>query len=459
MKKILMIPILALLILPTILALNLKIEEQGGTRIMISGVNEYVVFDLTIKNLGGETNLEFYNFLGFSMFPRGTTHFNEGETKNIELKISPIGEFDYLGSYTFDYYIKSTDGAEIKRSLTFKIVRLEDALKIGTSKLDTKDNTIKINVENRVNYDFDNLDAKFSSEFFNLEKSFDLEAKERKEFEIELEKEEFNKLLAGFYTLNTEISVKGKTAKIEGVIEFPEESSITTSREDYGLIINTQIIEKSNDGNTVSSVEINADKNILSRVFTTLNPEPEIVERTGAKISYTWTRQLKPGESLKVTIKTNWFFPLLFVFFIIAVILLAKEYSKTDVVLKKRVSFVRAKGGEFTLKVSIFVNAKKYIERVNIIDRLPQLVKLYDRFGSEQPTRVDEANRKIEWNFEKLEAGEIRSLSYIIYSKVGVIGKFALPSTTAIYERNGKVHESESNKTFFVTEPKEKDEE
>ena len=121
-------------------------------------------------------------------------------------------------------------------------------------------------------------------------------------------------------------------------------------------------------------------------------------------------------------------------------------------VLRKRVHFVKAKGGEFALKVSVFVNAKHYVERVHIIDRLPPLVKLFDRFSGDTPTKVSEKERRVEWDFEKLEGGETRMLSYIIYSKIGVLGRFALPSTTAIYQRDGKIHESVSNRAFFVAE-------
>ena len=187
-------------------------------------------------------------------------------------------------------------------------------------------------------------------------------------------------------------------------------------------------------------------------MFTSFSPEPDSVDRNGFKVYYTWTKEIKPGETLEIAVKTNWLFPLLIVLFIVAIVLLAKQYSKTHLVLRKKVTFVKAKGGEFALKVSIFVNAKKYVERISVIDRLPPLVKIYEKFGKEEPTRVDEKNRRLEWNFEKLEAGEIRVLSYIIYSKIGIIGKFALPSATAVYEHEGNIHESESNKAFFVAE-------
>jgi len=99
---------------------------------------------------------------------------------------------------------------------------------------------------------------------------------------------------------------------------------------------------------------------------------------------------------------------------------------------------------------------KKYIERVSIVDKLPALTKIYEKFGREQPTRIDEKNKRIEWVFEKLEENEIRVLSYILYSKIGMVGKFALPPTTSIYEREGKIKETKSNNAYFVSEQKKK---
>jgi hypothetical protein len=145
-------------------------------------------------------------------------------------------------------------------------------------------------------------------------------------------------------------------------------------------------------------------------------------------------------------------FPLILIILIVAIVVLVRRFSEKDVMLRKKVSFVNAKGGEFALKVSIQVKAKNYVERVNVIDKLPALVKIYERFGGDEPTRVDEKNKKIEWNFEKLEQGEIRIISYVIYSKIGVVGKFALPKATVLFEKEGKIKEAQSNQAFFVAE-------
>ena len=109
------------------------------------------------------------------------------------------------------------------------------------------------------------------------------------------------------------------------------------------------------------------------------------------------------------------------------------------------------------MKVTVFVSAKTHVETVSVIDRLPPMMKVYEKFSNEKTIRVNEHTRRIEWDLDNLEAGETRVLSYIIYSKMGVMGKFALPEATAIYEKDGKIHETESNRTFFVAEQRKKD--
>ena len=458
MKKIALL--LILLILPCVLAINLKVEKQSSDEVMIIGLKDSTIFDLKITNLGATDNFEFYNLLGFEMFPVGTTPINQGETKNIELKISPIGELSARGKYTFNYFIKGQDSSETTQELSFKIIDLKDAFEIGAGTIDSESNSIEIYLYNKVNFNFEEINIKVTSAFFEFEEIFPLSPNARKDFTVQLNKEDFKKLTAGFYTLNTEINVEDKKIELEEIIEFAESNLLVTTKKDYGLIINTKIITKTNEGNILEKSQTILEKNIISRLFTIFSPEPDVVQREGFIVSYTWSKEIKPGESMEIVVKTNWLFPFLAIFFIITIIIMAKKYSSTDLLLRKKVSFVRTKGGEFALKITIFAQAKEYIERVSIIDRLPALTKIYEKFGGEQPTRVDEKNKRVEWVFEKLEQGEARVLSYIIYSKIGVVGKFALPSATAIYEKEGKIKETQSNHAYFVSEQKvEKEEE
>jgi len=91
------------------------------------------------------------------------------------------------------------------------------------------------------------------------------------------------------------------------------------------------------------------------------------------------------------------------------------------------------------------------------LDKLPPLVKIYEKFTGEYPVRMDKTKKKIEWDFDHLEAGERRVLSYIIYSKVGILGKFALPETIAMFEKDGKLKQASSNKAYFLSRQRRKD--
>ena len=446
-----------MIIIPFALSLSLDVKKTSSDEVMIADLNKPVEFELEIKNLGASDNIEFYNLLGFQMFPIGTTYIGTGETKEINLQVSPIGDFNQRGFYTFDYFIRGQGGSEINEKLSFEIIDLKDAFEVGSGSVETESQSLQIYIHNKHNFNFGDMKAKFSSAFFNFDKEFSLGPYERKNFEVQLSKEDFKSLMAGFYTMNADVEVEGKTAEVEGVIKYNEKDVLTSSSTNYGFVINTEVIRKVNEGNVLAPTETVVKKNIISRLFTTLTPEPDSVDRQGLTVYYVWNRELDPGETLDITIRTNWLFPFLVILLIIAIVIIVKQYSRTNIVLRKRVNFVRAKGGEFALKVSISVTARRYVERVNVIDRLPPLVSLYEKYGGEKPTRYDEKNRRLEWNFEKLEAGEKRALSYVIFSKVGVLGKFALPSASAIYEKEGEIQETESNRAFFITEQRVKD--
>jgi len=457
MKKIISLLVIAFLLFPTITALNLKIEKLSSDEIMVAKINKPATFLFNITNLGPKEDIEFYNLLGFRMFPLGKIPIESSETKQIEVQIFPIGEFNHIGKYSFNYFIKGFNQSEIEQKLTFTRIELKDAFEIGSGSFDSESSSIELFIRNKENFDFGEVKARFYSNFFDEEKMFSLGPKERKNILINLNKEDFKELMAGFYNLYVKIQVDEANAELQTPLQFLEKQLVKTSEEKYGVLIATKIIKKTNEGNTLSNVQIISKKNIISRLFSSFSPEPDFASRKGLVVNYTWTKQIKPGESFEVSIKTNHLFPLIIIILIVIIVAIAKYYSSSNLVLKKKVSFVNVKGGAFALKVTIFAHSKKYLENISIIDRLPPLVKIYEKFGQEKPSKID--SKRLEWNYSKLEPGEIRMMTYLIYSKVGVLGKFALPEARGIYEREGKIHETESNKTFFIAEPRPNEEE
>lgn len=452
MGKIVILFITTLLLLNFASALDLKVERVSSDETMIADLNKPAVFQVQLTNNGPATNIELYNLVGFSMYPTGKIPIGNQETKTIEIQVYPIGNFNYLGYYQFRYYIKAEDGSQVEDTLIFKRIKLQDVFSLGAGDFDPESSSVDVYVKNKENFKFDNVQAKLASPFFNVEKTFMLSPYERKNITIALDKEQFKQLLAGFYTLDAELKVENQRTQYKETLRFVEKEILKTTEDSSGIIVNTRTIKKINEGNVIAKAEINQKKTILSRLFTTFSPEPDTVERKGFLVYYSWNRDIKPGETLEISVKTNWTFPLIIIILIVIIVVLVKLYTRTNLALTKRVSFVRAKGGEFALKVFITARAERYIEKINIIDRLPPLVKIYEKFGAEQPSKIDEKNRRLVWEFDSMQPGEIKTLSYIIYSKVGVLGKFALPSATGVFEREGQLHETQSNKAFFVAE-------
>jgi len=457
MKKVIFLLLAFILVFHTISAIDVVVKKISSDEIMVAGVDKPAVFDLQVTNNAPDDSFQFYNLLGFSMTPIGTVPISFGQTKDIRLEVKPIGDFEFLGPYTFTYYIRASDGSETKQSLSFRRVTLDDIFEVGAQSFDPESSSIELYVKNKENFNFGKVDVKFKSAFFDFEKSFSIGPNDKVTTSVELNKEDFKQLIAGFYTFDADINAGEASTHIEGNLEFSQKNILTAQEKNYGVLITTKIIKKTNDGNVVEVTDTQVKKNIISRLFTTFSPEPDNVQREGATIYYSWSTQLNPGENFEVSVKTNYLYPVIIILLVIVIVILAKLYSSTNLSLNKKVSFVKTKGGEFALKVSIYVHAKKYLENVSVIDRLPPLVKLYEKFGAEHPRKVDEKLKRLEWGFEKLEAGEVRLISYIIYSKVGVLGKFALPSATGLYEKDGKVHETISNRAFLVSEQRTKD--
>lgn len=435
--------------------IELDVSSKPIQNSAITDLNEPAVFELTIRNLGEKDDFEVYSLVGVDISPEEFFTIDSGRTKILKIELMPQESLsEKKGHFTFEYKIKNSKNEIQTGQLTMNIIELKDALTITAANINPNSKEAVITIKNKLAYDFEEINAKIQSAFFVFEESFSLDGSEIEEFEFPLDTEKLKNYVAGPYLLNSEIMVGDVTARIESMIKFLEQEGIETTESKEGFLIKRIEISKANVGNVVKNVEVAAQKNVFSYLFTTFNIVPIEIKREGFVINYVWTKELVPNDELKVIIKTNWFYPIIIILFVIGLFLLIKRYVESDLILRKKVSFVRTRGGEFALKIMLKAKAKRFIERINVIDKLPHLVKLYGRYGAIAPDKVDLQNRRMEWNIESLNEKEERIFSYIIYSRIGVVGKFELPCAKAIYEKEGKIKEVESNRSFFVNEPK-----
>jgi len=432
-------------------AYALEISTELESEVIISDFANSLNFTLRVEN-ATPGNYNLYTLSDMAISPRDAFLINSDSLEKA-FTATPNENLDVEGLYVFTVTLNHRGFEKVDEKIVVKIVPLEEALEIGTEKITLDSKFAKFYVENKEDVYLKNLHADFSSILFKSEETFDLKPFEKKFFEVEVNEDDIRKTTAGVYVLEGVFDTKTGTKRIVGNLYLGETKDIKTLEEKSGFLIRTNSITKINTGNVVENVQINMGRNIFSRLFTTFNIEPVITERSGFGVDYTWIKEgLEPTQIYVVRAKTNYLIPLLIILLGALAIYSARRFFQTKVEMTKSVSHVRTKNGEFALKIKISLKAKKDVENVSIVDKIPAIVKVYKKFGTLKPDRIDSATRRIYWNIGDLNAGEERIVNYIVYSRVGVVGKFSLPEAIGVFEKEGKVHEVSSNQVFFMSD-------
>ncbi len=445
-----------ILILPLVLASpDLEIEEKAITDTFVPGLDNPAVYQLEIMNKDITDTFEIYDLAGYGVTSRGNFTIQSGETKRINIEIWPEDAvLNNPGMHRFIYKIKGEKTGIKESPLTLKVLNLEEVLEINSYNIELDSGSTKIYIKNKGGMDFDKIDARFYSSFFDFNKEVSLNGYEKKEFSVELDKSKINNLTAGTYTITSEISTGGLERTVSNNFKYTEEADIDTSKQRRGFLITKEIVEKVNRGNLPTLVQVKIEKSILSRLFTFFNSDPSSVKRKGFGVEYVFQEEIGPGEVYTLKSTTNWLYPLILLAAIVIIVYLIKTYSTRDLILKKKATYAKTKSGKFALKIRLIVRAKDYIENISVSDKVPSIVKVHKKFGANKPDKIDEKNRRLEWNLNSLQKGEERILSYIIYSDISPVGKFELPIATATYEKDEKIRDVGSNKIFFLTRKK-----
>lgn len=429
----------------------LEFSSDINSTIIVREFNNPIEFNITITNITpGKYNI--YTLADIDLKPRETFDFEE-ETVTKTISITPTSNLKTNGYYTFKYILHHRGIEKIEEQLTINIVSLEDIIEIGSDKINTESSKVEFYIQNLENVKLENITATFNSILFSTKQTFTLNPNEKLYITTQVDETTLATTKAGVYKIEAEFETLEGIKSINGNIYIGETKGITTTEDISGLLIKTQIISKINTGNVLENVKIEIQRNFISRFFTSFNIEPLYTVRNNANIEYTWIKEsLGPGEMYTVTAKTNYIFPILIIIFAIFAIAGFKRFVETKIEIKKSVSHVKTKNGEFALKIKLFVKARKNIENVTLIDKVPAIVKIYNKFGTLKPDKIDPESRRLHWHLGDLNAGEVRILSYIVYSKVGIVGKFSLPEAVAVFESEGKIHETPSNSVFFLSD-------
>jgi hypothetical protein len=427
----------------------LEVTKEPISTLAIKDANLPALFKLSMKNLGSTESFNLYSVAGVDIKPNESFTIESGETKEIvieayptfPLKVSP----DY---YSFQYKIRGASSGTTEDDLAISIAYLKDAFNYYGEAINPTSSKAIIHFDNKYGGNLNNIHLELSSIFFSQSYDFSLNANEKKYFEVPLNERVLRESLAGPYIVQAKVKMGSVEGVTTAILKFEEQTGIQTTETKEGFLGRRQEIDKTNTGNVKTTVEIFASRNLISSLFTSTSVAAVSKDFSGFKVNYLFQKELAPGETLKVVIKTNWWILVGIILAIIIIWYVIDNYIRNKITMRKTVSFVRTKGGEFAIRVNLHVKARDFVERIKILDRLPPMVKVFEKYGI-PPEKIDERNRRLEWNIQALSKGEERTFSYIVYSKVGIVGRFELPQAEAIYEFNGKIKEASSNVTVF----------
>jgi len=408
-------------------------------------------FKLEITNNGDSDNFQIYSLVSVAMYPKESFRINKDEKIVLDVTAVPFDDvlMNKRGVYAFEYQIKGETTGFFKDALAIKLLDVKDAVIVSINDIPLNASSIKMTVKNKEDIEINDLKIVAESKFFKFSEKFDLTEKQEKMFDVPiiLEKE----ISAGNYEAEINYELNNMKSSVVLPIRYLEATGISVHESISGFIIKKTNITKSNEGNVPAVAVIEVRKNILTRLFTVYSDKPTNSKRSGVFVDYSWEKEIGVGESYTVNVTTNYTFPFIIILLIVVVGLFAKFMVTNKLSVHKGVSLVRTKGGEFALKINLRVKSRGNVKDVVITDRIPGHAKLFNKFGI-TPHRIDEHARKIEWDVPHMNAGEERLFSYIIYSKINIVGSFELPAASVSFECDGKREHVLSNKTHFAAE-------
>jgi hypothetical protein len=445
------------LLLSSFASAELTLSKSVINDVVARELSQPAKFSVKIHNTADIDYFEFYTYVDVILSPKGAMKIDQGETKDVELQVYPSTKLreEKKGSYTFVYYTKGQKNT-VEDRLIIRIFPLREMLTVSMPNAITlSDSEITLTVANNESITFSDIKVEIDSAFTKTSQSFSLGAYEKKNITLNLDRNKVASVLAGKYPATVSLTVNNEaTLKFEKQIEVRENLYISTIEKESGnLFYPVFTVIKKNEGNVVSDVEVVIRKNAFANNFASFSIRPDKTEKRGLVYTYRWAATLKPTESFQVEVRTNYLLPIGVLLAVLVTVVLIRIYLLTDIIVRKKAVRVKAKGGEFAMKVMIFVKARHPVSDITIRERLPHLAELYERFGVAKPDRFDKARGMLEWRIPSMQAGEETIYSYIFYSKVSMIGRFELPRVFVTFKNaKGKAKQLLSNAVYFFEE-------
>lgn len=409
-------------------------------------------YNLTIKGAIPNEYFQTYSLVNVKILPWVTFQIPTSEDYDLVLSALPIDRADQKGKFTYQYYIKGAESGAKTDFIEVKVLPLKNLIIPKIQEISREDKTINLEITVPEKINFGNATVYINSQIYSGSEKIELPIYSTNTYTLSVG-EKLQKVVAGKYPITLTFELNNEynyTVEVEATIT--EVSSLTSSqsvkRSFFGF---TYIYTKTNEGNTVKLATVEINKNRFERGFTSYNYAPTSEEDTSFFIKQIWQKELMPGESLVVEARVDYTIPILILVLLIICAIGLIIVRRPRVIVRKKAIKMQTKGGEFAVKVILFVkNISQEVKEVNLIDGIPGMTTLYEKFGAAKPDKIE--NNRLTWHFGTILPGEEIIVSYVIYSKIRPVGTVVLPESIVHYvnERNKRKY-TKSNRVLVVT--------
>jgi len=438
--------------------------------------SHYIFFDetasyqLTIINNGTEDKIYSWSINPVEWVIEGKNSMRvEAQTsRTAELLVTPRpSNFRGPGLYIIPVVVEDAFGNTYQESIPLTIRSINDpaysylaSVALGASLNDplspAEQANVQIQVRNRNILDITELELYIDGEIFSHEDTFPLAGLEEKTLRYRLDVDPVT--TPGMYPLHVFIRYENKTlSEVKTFYDVEAYSSIRReSATAKQFLKSTTVIQLTNVGNIVKSVDTDLDLPAFNRLYAGIDIEATNLEKNKGR---SWTIILDPYETATVTIVKNYRY-LVFLLLLTLAGIIAYFSLRSPITMQKQI-IVTGKDDEgiSEMKVRIFLKNRtdKAYYNLRLLDKAPAIADVHapHSLGVIGPTKIVKTEKKgtiIKWDFEALDAYEERIVSYTIKAKLKIIGNLSLPAVRIKFENvKGVTRTTQSGKAVIGT--------
>jgi hypothetical protein len=390
----------------------------------------------------------------FTIVPKDSTTF--------DLRLSaPTNSPTSVYSLGFKVYSSNDPRNYIYNNIIVNLVSDLDLLQIKKvdigSGLDPKKdkNLLKLSIKNVYDFELDDITISLDSDAFKASDVVSFTDAELKTIEFDVNVNP--NALEGDHDLHI-LAKKGSNVYIDEIrkIRIGKYSNLRDDiSEKYGFLTKNIVITKSNEGNTIVVDDYVMTLSFFDKIFSSVSPTPNNIEKENGQYFYTWNFELQPGEDFRVNLVVNYRDPLFLLIGLIIIIYIIYYLSETGIILNKKVLTVKSAKGIGQMKVLLYVRnkGKRRIKEIRVVDILHDVKKLPDEYGMVRPNKIKRRGNDVVlvWNITNLLGKEERILSYKISAETAIKAPIKLPGAMARFKIGSKQYIVRSNSSVIYS--------